>query len=818
MTSEFLILTDDQKSRDIALLLDEFAQIALYRKNAFQVLGIPVSASSREINRRQQIAEIASRTGEPLPHGPATYVILGNTHDPSEIGKIARELQDPLRRLLHEFFWLWVNGEDTPPMNLNGIPGLTQQINYWKLRQEADKTGVALHNLAILTHATALEIEHIIAAGEGTSENINQVQHYWEQAYAYWRSVQEHDKFWDLVTARIREIDDPQLTTGMSRRLRASLPGFLISIHTRLYINSMEQNQVSEGQRHLSIINSSNVDLKSIEDTIRLLLEPIRDRVKLFCDTSQTKIETDTVHANETVRLLMAQCSPQLRIINELLPRDSMVRSIVFEEFVNVCLDGIRKFYRKTDDYKTALSLLKQLKDYGRTKKTQEQINAFTNQVIEESEIGNYWHSSGYYQLDQSTLALLEQAHGCCLQGELETAKEILIRLLQKEYPLEGISSSCVSTALAFCLNLIGIQYLEEALQISQLERRSVIRIRNRAQNPTYGFTNTAKAILTDTVELWGLLSVLECMACGRTISDGYYIIRISNTKALICPECQRQDLVEINNRREQIYNKLVYAQNHFYTSIQLNNSNKVPKNNLEFVFEIMRKIDLEIPRSKMIFTLPSVSVQRPSDRKEGKISTSPKNTPNAKPITAVHDRAPTERALHPTNPPQNVNLIKKNKTRSGTPDWVILLIIISLTLSVFALLGIPKRNVPTETETIYVTVPRYVTRVVTNTPAISTPFQSRTTTVVDNSPTVQVIACSTVTLNVRKGPGKEYPVIAGISPNDCVKVSARSFDGSFLRIQMNLNGNLIEGWAASEYLVLGENIGLYDIPIRLYP
>jgi ribosome-binding protein aMBF1 (putative translation factor) len=775
-------------TQDTMVRLEEFAQISLYRTNAFQILQLPVWSSAREINKRQQMAEIASRTGAPLSHGPGCYVALRNTVEASEIGKIVRDIQDPLTRLFHEFFWIWVNSTDSPPKNLSGLAGLTRQIEYWKLKEESDETGYAIHNLAVLTHAAALELEQYMIAKGSKPELALQAKDFWGATYTYWHNVQENDKFWDLVIARIREIDDPQLTTGIARRLRAALPGFLLCLHARLFIQLIEQNRENDAWRHINLIEASNINLKSVENTIGRLLEPIRDRVKSFCEASRSQFETDGIHADKSVELLIKQCSNQMKIIEALLPQGSIIKKVVFEEYTDTCLDGAEAYYRKTDDYQSTLSLLVKIKMQGMSQKELARINEFTNQVIEESKKGNYWHSAGYFNLPERILTLLETAYDHCQQGRLGKAQKILVQLFEQEYSSGGTAAQCISTALSFCMNLLGLQLLDAGYQLAQRERTSVINIRNRARNPSPGFNITANAIINNTVDYWGRRWMIECMACGRTISGGYYIIQISNTKAIICSECQKIDQTERERRRSEIKEKLVAAQNHFYTSGQLNQSNKIAESNLATVLNIMRDMEFDIPRSRMV-------VEFPSGTKPTTLGQSTRHT----------SATPSSRTTHTTRK-------DTSKDKTVTIAWVIFLAFICL---VVFLAG---ANNPPENGSNYAAPTRYITRVVTSVPTIvSSPTLHRPTVTIMPTP-VQISACSTVKLNVRQGPGTEYPVIAGIAPDDCVVVIGRISDGSFLQIETIFGGENVKGWAASQFLILEGNFTLDDIPIIASP
>lgn len=875
MTSDSITRDDVHISQDTDVRLEELARISLYRSNAFQVLQLPVRASAKEISKRQQMAEIAGRTGAQLSPGPGTYVVLSITPEPSEIGRIARELQDPLIRLFHEFFWLWADKTDSPPVNLTGLPGLIQQKAYWKLKHETDKTGIATHNLAVLSHASAIELEQYMIAKGSTSEFIYQAKQYWEEAYSYWHSVQENDKFWDLVTARIREMDDAQLTTGTARRLRASLPGFLLNLHARLVIQSIEQNRITDVQRHSDLIQSSRLNLNGNDETIKRLIEPVRGRVRSYCKASRGQFEKDQIHADKTVQSLINQCQSQLNIICSLLPNDSMVRKAVFEEYVETCLEGAWKYYRKTDDSKTMLSLLEQTKNQGMGERDALSLSEARKQVAEEAVEGNYWHYPGYFELPVQTITLLEMAYEHCNQGRLEKARDILARLFKEEYWTSELSLQCISVAFAYCLNHVGLKHLDNGYQASQRERTSVFRIKHRAQNPTKGFNLTAYAIENNLVEYWGRMRRIECMACGNIIYGGYYIIRVSEAKAIICNQCHSNDQDEIERTRNLIKNELIQAQNNFYTACKLNAGNKVAETNLQTVREIYEDMNFDKPKYQLVVTYPDRPVNpQPAPPKvqpnqsrvvqPTPVSEKPKVSEVSKPITSAQKdpqvnngkpdqttsssdksithaqsknqavSAPKEEVRpigqsqpinHP-DPSKNISTATPSiphhqnsakKLDKKLPDiksgymWIVVAaILIPLTFIMSDKIISSRFSSGTATQTVLPTsIP---TQIKTIPPTITLTMPIPTETLVPTP--FSVIGCSSVTLNIREGPGTNYSVIAGIPQNGCVKIPGRTADNEFFRVETVFDGKTIEGWAASQYLKLDAQINPEEIPI----
>ncbi len=85
-------------------ILLESANPELYRYNAFRVLELPADATPREIMKRQQMIEMARKTGMPIPLGPARCLPLDPPPDEDAIRQAVQRLQDPERRMVDELF------------------------------------------------------------------------------------------------------------------------------------------------------------------------------------------------------------------------------------------------------------------------------------------------------------------------------------------------------------------------------------------------------------------------------------------------------------------------------------------------------------------------------------------------------------------------------------------------------------------------------------------------------------------------------------------------------------------------------------------
>ncbi|GIG68480.1 hypothetical protein [Phytomonospora endophytica] len=169
-------------ARDVVgLAVDGVATPDLYRGNAFRLSGLPTTASARDLS--------------------------GAT------AGVRATLADPVRRLVHEWFWLWPGRPASP--------------------------AVALHNRAVVAHYAAVEADP--GEADGRAER-------WAAAYLCWHDVLAVDDCWDRLRERAAAIGDPRAGAAEVDALREVLPQALLTVHARLAVASVADPGVVEVQ------------------------------------------------------------------------------------------------------------------------------------------------------------------------------------------------------------------------------------------------------------------------------------------------------------------------------------------------------------------------------------------------------------------------------------------------------------------------------------------------------------------------------------------------------------------------------------------
>ena len=335
----------------------------LYRGNAFRVLGLPVDATMGDIRRRQNRLKMMEKLGMSAPKDTGGYLPLDVPPDEDDVRRAMQRLQDPEARLLDELFWFWpqeLGSSDDEGLNLLAENRVKEAHSLWR-QYEKDGSGgkVSAHNLAVFYHALALDLEH-----RATSERLNRKgletrADCWRRAYERWKKLLNDETFWSRLTARIRDLDDPRPTTGLARRIRDSLDKAILLINARMAVGYAERGNTREAKRHATIMLESGFTKSVIRQAVRESFSPIRQRIKMLCESAKAKTEEAPKLADRAAWNLLNEAKSLLAAMRLLLPKPDPMRQGAHDE---VALQALRcqvAFARETQDWQKSLILLK---------------------------------------------------------------------------------------------------------------------------------------------------------------------------------------------------------------------------------------------------------------------------------------------------------------------------------------------------------------------------------------------------------------------------------------------------------------------------
>jgi len=364
--------------RTCARLL-EAATPDLYRRNAFRVLGLPVTASGRDIRRREQRLRIAERLGVAAHGGNGGYLPLDPPPTEEDIRNALQRLYDPETRLLDEFFWFWPRQlgsvEEDDGLALLAHGRQREALALWlKHERDGGRQRVSTHNLAVFYHAVALDLEHRALAGTLSSEE-ERIRHAcWERAFRRWRDLSDDEPFWSRLRARVRDLDDPRLTTGLARRLRESLGKALLLVNARMAVQAAEGGKPKVAAHHVAVLWRSGFPGELITESLRDSVGHVRQRVTLLCGPAKEQALANPERAHRLVRLLLKQAKPPLALLDRLLPDADPMRQCAHDDVADCALQCQVIYGNATEDWRTSLKLLEKVLPVAASESTRSRL------------------------------------------------------------------------------------------------------------------------------------------------------------------------------------------------------------------------------------------------------------------------------------------------------------------------------------------------------------------------------------------------------------------------------------------------------------
>jgi hypothetical protein len=327
----------------------------LYRHNAFRITGLSTIATTRDIGRQLERIKMSEKVGSLAVHSTG-FLPLDPPANIDLVRESIHRLRNPERRLIEEFFWFWPSEEadvdSSHQLALNG--DIRPAIEAWTKNAYLDDDPVSIHNLAIASHCSALDLERKdrISADECSKRDSD-----WQQAYIYWVQLLNVEESWTVLVKRIRTLDEPQLTTGIGRRIRESLPLALLLVNARLAVKFAEEQSSAEVVRQIRIMRESGFDEGDIEEALRRAISTIFGRIKSLCRSAQEKANDVPNRANEVAYHLLEQAREPLRVISRVLPSGNTTRNDIRDEVALTSLTCQISYGNETEDWEGALAL-----------------------------------------------------------------------------------------------------------------------------------------------------------------------------------------------------------------------------------------------------------------------------------------------------------------------------------------------------------------------------------------------------------------------------------------------------------------------------
>ncbi len=344
-------------------ILSQICNEGVYRTNAFHMLGLPTDASTKAIRRRKEDFDSAKELGaesweREFPHW------LGRLNTPTyqQVADAVTAIEDPRNRMIAELFWVWAI-EDHPAAMEAFLSGHRDKaLELWQsLAQSYERNRViALHNLAVVYHALAIEEELSIIEGKVRPLNKGLVEEYWQKSLSYWKELVDNDDFWGLYEGRMREFDDPRLTSGFIYRIRQELILALSNINAQLALLYIQQGSVSDAQRlvgYMYTLCTSDEKVQVLETS----LQSQEKHIENIIHGCQKKVKEDPAQGAACVEEILGASSNVVRAAECFFDAENSCRLRILSDIFEACNAILVAYGNKTENWYVCLKLNKRL-------------------------------------------------------------------------------------------------------------------------------------------------------------------------------------------------------------------------------------------------------------------------------------------------------------------------------------------------------------------------------------------------------------------------------------------------------------------------
>lgn len=319
------------------------AQPDLYRLNDFRVMNLPTFATEREIQKHLRKMQLEQKFGGAAasvkPSIAASPLPLDPPPSADMIAEAQSHLVDAERRLIGELFWFWPSRGLQSADENNGAGAFHQYsfenaVSFWTTLRErgGEEEGIAAHNLAVLFHAAALDIEWNTGRESPSSDEQKQrLAHYWSSAIKLWRHVVTDDHAWEYLSARVEELNDPRLKVETLRRLRLNLPIALLTINARLAVSASLTGATDNVKRHVELMQAFDFLPEVIAEARQYVIEPVIHHIHDLCATMGADAKKTPEQALQIAEGLLERARPLLMAVDDLLPAGDPQRPDVLD-------------------------------------------------------------------------------------------------------------------------------------------------------------------------------------------------------------------------------------------------------------------------------------------------------------------------------------------------------------------------------------------------------------------------------------------------------------------------------------------------------
>jgi hypothetical protein len=343
----------------------------LFLTNAFRITELRADATAREIVKQSDKLKIMEGLG-PGQNLRAGAFVLKTPPTVDQIREAVERLKDPELRIVDEFFWFWPkqfgNSASDPAMKALECGDVNEALKIWKSIEVIPHDGLtAIHNIAVVCLLNACEREQHYAKSQFSAESRLELDRLWRDSFKRWNLLALDDFFWGRVSARIKQLDDPRLSTGFSRRMQETLPFALGKVNGEFALRYAAVGRMDLAHVHVQLMREAWPDIADSDVLADLLLGPITARLKQQIELAQQHNDGNSADLISAALGLIAHAKRDLPLIKLFLGQENEAGSEYSDEVAAVCNRLQIEYHKTTGDDKTCLETLKEILPFARS-------------------------------------------------------------------------------------------------------------------------------------------------------------------------------------------------------------------------------------------------------------------------------------------------------------------------------------------------------------------------------------------------------------------------------------------------------------------
>lgn len=333
----------------------------LYRINPFRLSGLPVEATARDVDRHLRLLKILEK--RPDGAGHAGPLPLDPPPTPDDVRAALHDLRDPERRIVHEFFWFWPDeagrAADDEALALLAAGDIDAATGLWHERERARSVShVSAHNLAVLAHARALDLEAAALLRPLTAAEEEELHETWAAAFRRWGRLVEEEGFWARLRRRIEHLRDARLQTGAARRIQRGLPLALYLVNARLLLGAAERGDDRAVARQRALMEGAGLGDDAALAALEMAVAPAREQLRAVCEGAECEKDVSPESGADAGDAVLTRGEPLLALLDEALPESHPTREVAHDDVASCVLHCQVAYGRATDDWDRSLALL----------------------------------------------------------------------------------------------------------------------------------------------------------------------------------------------------------------------------------------------------------------------------------------------------------------------------------------------------------------------------------------------------------------------------------------------------------------------------